>query len=99
MALITIVCIDPQNQDEKVKIYFNHMISSLIFLVRNFKNKLPEKKEFNAKEDKNDNENVKNNFNVNFYFSFYISYFIFLIIKFSLMIWTFKILKMLKLKM
>jgi hypothetical protein len=64
MALISIICINPENQDEKVKINFNHLISALIFLVRNFKNKLPEKKELNVEEDENDDEDVENKFNV-----------------------------------
>jgi len=67
MAFIAIICINPQNQDEKVKANFNHLINGLLVLVKQIKIKTPEKAEEELEEEEEiDEEEVRNKFNVIF---------------------------------
>lgn len=66
MAFISIICINPQNQNEKVKANINHLINGIISLVKQFKSKSTDKnqeKEEENVEEELDDEN-ENKFNV-----------------------------------
>lgn len=67
MAFISIICINPQSQNGKVKTNFNHLINGLTGLVKQYKNKSSDKNQ--EKENENDDEECdeenENKFNVN----------------------------------
>lgn len=67
MAFISIVCINPQNQNEKVKANITHLINGLMGLVKQYKNKSSDKNQEKEEEDNDDecDEETENKFNVN----------------------------------
>ncbi len=72
MAFISIMCIDPQIQNQKVKANFNHLVNGLLGLVKQYKNKSSDKnqdKQGENEEDECDEEN-ENKFNVKIIFVF-----------------------------
>lgn len=66
MAFVAIMCINPQNQNEKVKTHFNYIINGLLALAKQCKVKSVEKnqKENENEQDDIDDDEVENKFNV-----------------------------------
>ena len=68
MALVAIICINPQNQNEKVKANISHLINGILSLTKQFKNKSNDKKSNNDNEEEELEEETDDKFNVKLLF-------------------------------
>ncbi len=66
IGFMAIICINPQSQNEKVKLNINHLIHGLLGLVKLHKNKSSDKKQDKQSENDEDefDEENENKFNV-----------------------------------